>query len=106
MCKVHVVEFLDLEHALLIVYDHPIVGEEVKDLMKVCFVLLFGWFATSISSKKTKMMGMPWRMPSISLWNAWEAFFIPKGMQSNSQSLKGVMMAILMISADVTGIWW
>ena len=35
-------ELLDVEKALLPVYDHPVVREEVKDFMKVCFVLLFG----------------------------------------------------------------
>ena len=33
-------EFLDAEHALLPVYDHPVVGEEVEDLMEVRFLLL------------------------------------------------------------------
>ena len=34
-------KFLDAQNALLLVYDHPVVREEVKDLTKVCFVLLF-----------------------------------------------------------------
>ena len=34
-------EFLDAERALLSVYDHPVVREEVEDLTEVHFVLLF-----------------------------------------------------------------
>ena len=34
-------EFLDAKHALLPIYDHPVVGEEVEDLTEVRFELLF-----------------------------------------------------------------
>ena len=33
-------EFFDTKHAILPVYDHPVVGEEVKDLTKGRFMLL------------------------------------------------------------------
>ena len=99
-------ELADTKDTLFPVDDHPVVRKEVEDLTEVRFMLLFGVAGDEDVIQVDKDERTPQRMPSISLWNAWAAFLRPKGMRRNSQSPKGVMVAILGISAATTGIWW
>ena len=39
-------------------------------------------------------------------WNVCAAFLRPKGICTNSNRPKGVVTAVLGMSAGVTGIWW
>ena len=43
---------------------------------------------------------------SIMRWKAWAAFLRPKGILKNSNSPKGVIIAVLAISTSAIGIWW
>ena len=50
-----------------------------------------------------KMKGKPAKMRSIMRWNVEPALRKPKGMQTNSKRLKGVMMAVLgMLSGNIS----
>ena len=87
-------EFLDNENAFLPVYNHPVVGKEVKDLAEGCFMLLIGVTGNEdiiqINKDKRDVAKNAIHHPLECLGRILK----PEGKQRNSQSLKGVMSAI------------
>ena len=99
-------EFLDVEHALLPVYDHPVVREEVEDMTEVCFVLLFSLAGDKdviqIGEDEGDAPKNAVHQPLESLGSVLK----PEGHEEEAQSPKGVMMAVLGMCLDARGIWW
>src|SRR5450830_1371695 len=62
--------------------------------------------AIKLSSKYVNTKGRRRKRRSMRRWKVWAAFFKPNGMNTYSNSPKGVIIAVLGMSASAMGTWW
>ena len=99
-------EFFYTEHALLPAYDHAVVKDQVEDLTKVDFVLLFNLAGKKNVIEIGKNKG---DAPKNTIHQPLEclgSILKPKGCVEKLPEPEGSDDGIMGMSANAMGIWW